>query len=55
MNKDGDNVVYSIEVPRTTNIGWQILSFGAAWLLIYGILYMGISIIDKLYNKKNSR
>ena len=54
-DKDGDNVVYSIEVPRTTNISWQIISFGAAWLLIYGILYIGISIIDKLYNKKNSR
>lgn len=51
--KNGDNIVYSIDVPRNTNIVWREISFGATWLLIYGILYSGLCIIIKLYKKKS--
>ena len=50
--KDGDNIVYSIDAPRITNIVWREISFGATWLLIYGILYCGLCIISKLYKKR---
>lgn len=53
--KDGDSMVYSIDVPRNTNIVWREISFGATWLLIYGILYSGLCIITKLYKKEKSR